>query len=66
MQYSLAQVQKEFPHPIALVFTAAPELTYQAAKANQPLVIQHPDNLTSQQFAKLADNISKHVRSKGG
>ena len=64
MQYSLAQVQKEFKHPIALVFTAAPELTYQAAKANQPLVLQHPDNLTSQQFAKLADNILKHVRPK--
>ncbi len=64
MQYSLAQVQKEYNHAIALVFTAAPELTYQAAKANQPLVIQHPDNLTSQQFAKLADNTTKHVRSK--
>jgi DNA-binding response OmpR family regulator/CO dehydrogenase nickel-insertion accessory protein CooC1 len=64
MQYSLAQVQKEYNHPIALVFTAAPELTYQAAKANQPLVIQHPDNLTSQQFAKLAENITKHIRSK--
>jgi DNA-binding response OmpR family regulator len=64
MQYSLAQVQKEYKHSIALVFTAAPELTYQAAKANQPLVIQHPDNLTSQQFAKLAENITKHVRIK--
>jgi MinD-like ATPase involved in chromosome partitioning or flagellar assembly len=64
MQYSLAQVQKEYSHPITLVFTAAPELTYQAAKANQPLVIQHPDNLTSQQFAKLAENITKHVRIK--
>jgi DNA-binding response OmpR family regulator len=64
MQYSLAQVQKEYQHGIALVFTAAPELTYQASKANQPLVIQHPDNLTSQQFSKLADNTAKHVRSK--
>jgi DNA-binding response OmpR family regulator len=64
MQYSLAQVQKEYKHPIALVFTAAPELIYQASKANQPLVLQHPDNLTSQQFAKLADNITKHVHPK--
>ncbi len=63
-QYSLTQVQKEYSHSIALVFTAAPELTYQASKVNQPLVIQHPDNLTSQQFAKLADNIVKHVRTK--
>jgi DNA-binding response OmpR family regulator len=64
MQYSLAQVQKEFKHSIGIVFTAAPELAYQASKGNVPLVIQHPDNLTSQQFAKLADNIAKRVRVK--
>jgi CheY-like chemotaxis protein len=62
MQYSLAQVQMEYRHPISIVFTAAPELTYQCSKANVPLVMQHPDNLTSQQFAKLADNIVKRVR----
>jgi CheY-like chemotaxis protein len=64
MQYSLAQVQMEYQHPISIVFTAAPELTYQCSKANVPLVMQHPDNLTSQQFAKLADNIAKRVRAK--
>jgi CheY-like chemotaxis protein/MinD-like ATPase involved in chromosome partitioning or flagellar assembly len=64
MQYSLAQVQMEYRHPISIVFTAAPELTYQCSKANIPLVVQHPDNLTSQQFAKLADNIAKRVRIK--
>jgi CheY-like chemotaxis protein/MinD-like ATPase involved in chromosome partitioning or flagellar assembly len=64
MQYSLAQVQMEYRHPISIVFTAAPELTYQCSKANTPLVIQHPDNLTSQQFAKLADNITKRVQIK--
>lgn len=64
MQYSLAQVQMEYHHPISIVFTAAPELTYQSSKANVPLVIQHPDNLTAQQFAKLADNITKRVRAK--
>ena len=62
MQYSLAQVQLEYRHPISIVFTAAPELTYQSSKSNVPLVVQHPDNLTSQQFAKLADNIAKRVR----
>jgi pilus assembly protein CpaE len=64
MQYTLAQVQNEYQHPISIVFTAAPELTYQCSKANVPLVIQHPDNLTSQQFAKLADNIVKRLRVK--
>jgi CheY-like chemotaxis protein len=64
MQYSLAQVQMEYPHPISIVFTAAPELAYQCSKANVPLVMQHPDNLTSQQFVKLADNITKRGRAK--
>jgi pilus assembly protein CpaE len=64
MQYSLSQVQMEYRHPISIVFTAAPELTYQCSKSNIPLVLQHPDNLTSQQFAKLADNISKRVPVK--
>jgi pilus assembly protein CpaE len=64
MQYTLPQVQLEYHHPISIVFTAAPELTYQCSKANVPLVMQHPDNLTSQQFAKLADNIIKRVRAK--
>jgi CheY-like chemotaxis protein len=64
MQYSLAQVQMEYPHPISIVFTAAPELTYQCSKANVPLVMQHPDNLTSQQFFKLADHIVKRGQAK--
>ena len=64
MQYSLAQVQKEYKHPIGIVFTAAPELIYQASRNNIPLVVQHPDNLTSQQFLKLADSISKRVRPR--
>ncbi len=64
MQFSLAQVQKEFKHTIGIVFTAAPELIYQAARANAALVSQHPDNLTSQQFFKLADSIAKRVRTK--
>lgn len=64
MQFTLAQVQKEYKHPIGIVFTAAPELVYQAARNNIPLVVQHPDNLTSQQFLKLADSISKRVRPR--
>ncbi len=63
-QIPVAQVQEQFKHGIAIVFTPAPELIFQASKNNIPLVIQHPDNLTSQQFAKLADNIAKHVRQK--
>jgi pilus assembly protein CpaE len=64
MQFSLAQVQKEYKYPIGIVFTAAPELVYQASRNNVPLVVQHPDNLTSQQVLKLADSISKRVRPR--
>jgi MinD-like ATPase involved in chromosome partitioning or flagellar assembly len=62
LQLTLPVVQNQFKHPISVVFTPAPELVYQAARANTPLVVQHPDNLTTQQFYKLADNITRHVQ----
>lgn len=65
LQLPLTMVQQQFKHPISVVFTPAPELAFQAAKANVPLVIQHPDNLTTQQFFKLADTISKRVHLRG-
>lgn len=64
-QNSLAQVQEQFKHGITIVFTPAPELVYQAAKSNIPFVMQHPDNLTAQQFGKLAEMVLKHVRPQG-
>lgn len=62
LQLTLPIVQQQFKHPISVVFTPAPELVYQSARSNTPLVVQHPDNLTTQQFYKLADNITKHVQ----
>ncbi|MCU0485044.1 MAG: response regulator [Anaerolineales bacterium] len=64
LQLPLTMVQQQFKHPISVVFTPAPELAFQAARANVPLVIQHPDNLTTQQFFKLADTVTKRVHSK--
>ena len=64
LQLSLSQVQQQFKQNILVVFTPAPELAFQTAKSNIPIVIQHPDNLVSQQFAKLADSIAKHVNPK--
>lgn len=64
LQLSLAQVQEALKCNIVMVFTPAPELTFQAAKSSTPLVILHPDNLTSQQFGKLAELITKHVHAK--
>jgi len=59
LQMSLAMVQQSYKHPISVVFTPAPEIAYQASKANLPMVLQHPDNLTVQQFFKLADLVAK-------
>jgi MinD-like ATPase involved in chromosome partitioning or flagellar assembly len=53
LQFTLAQVQQDFKHSIAQVFTPAPDLAFQSAKNNTPLIIQHPDNITSQQFFSL-------------
>lgn len=64
LQLSLTQVQESLKGNIAIVFTPAPELTFQAAKSNTPLVILHPDNLISQQFSKLAELITKHIHVK--
>ncbi|MBN1667881.1 MAG: response regulator, partial [Anaerolineales bacterium] len=54
-QLSLALVQQIYTHPIAVVFTPAPELACQSSKANNPMVLENPDSLTGQQFFKLAD-----------
>lgn len=64
MQYSLSQVQQDLRHPVSTVFTAAPELTLQASKNGVPLVILNPDNITSQQFFRLADTITKRVHAR--
>jgi pilus assembly protein CpaE len=64
LQLSLTQVQDALKGNIAMVFTPAPELTFQAAKSNTPLVVLHPDNLTAQQFGKLAELLTKRVHVK--
>lgn len=61
-QYSLLQVQQDLRYPVSLVFTAAAELNLQAVKNKVPLVIFNPDNITSQQFSRLAENIIKRVQ----
>lgn len=62
MQLSWTQVQEHLGQSIAVVFTPAPELTYQASKNNIPVVLQQPDSLITQQFGKLSDLVLKHVR----
>jgi CheY-like chemotaxis protein len=62
LQLSWTQVKEQLGHDLAVAFTPAPELTYQAARNNVPVVVQQPDSLTAQQFSKLSEIITKHVR----
>lgn len=58
MQLSLNQVQEKLEHNITTVFTPAPELAYQAANNNIPLLLQQPDSLTAEQYNKLASLVA--------
>lgn len=62
VQLSWSQVQEQLGHTIAVIFTPAPELAYQASAHNLPIVLQQPDSLTSQQFSKLAERITQRSR----
>ena len=59
MQLSWSQVQEQLNHNVSVIFTPAPELAYQASMNNLPMVLQQPDSLTCQQFAKLAEKITQ-------
>jgi CheY-like chemotaxis protein len=62
MQLSWTQVQEKLGQSLAVAFTPAPELTYQAAKNKVPVVLQQPDSLITQQFTKLAETLLKQAR----
>ncbi len=57
IQMSWSQVQEELNERIAVLFTPAPELLYQANIRNTPAVLYQHNSLTAQQFTKLADMV---------
>jgi MinD-like ATPase involved in chromosome partitioning or flagellar assembly len=59
MQLSWSQVQDQLGENITVIFTPAPELAYQATMKNMPMVLQQPESLTVQQFAKLAEKVAQ-------
>lgn len=59
VQLSWSQVQEQLGKNIAVIFTPAPELAYQASMHNLPLIGQQPDSLTAQQFVKLAEKVAQ-------
>ena len=62
MQLSWSQVQEQLGRNIAVIFTPAPELAYQASAHNLPMLSLQPDSLTSQQFIKLTDKLLHNGR----
>jgi MinD-like ATPase involved in chromosome partitioning or flagellar assembly len=62
MHLSWSQVQDQLSRPIGVIFTPAPELAYQASINTTPMIVQQPDSLTTQQFAKLAEKVAVHSR----
>lgn len=62
VQLNWKQVENDLGYKIANVFTPAPELAFQAAVSNMPMVIQQTGNITSQQFEKLASTITQQTR----
>ncbi|HZD57202.1 MAG TPA: response regulator [Anaerolineales bacterium] len=57
-QITWTDVQEQVGRKISMVFTPAPELTYQASLHNIPVVVQQPDSLTAEQFFKLAEKVA--------
>jgi DNA-binding response OmpR family regulator len=55
---SAADVQKNLGVEIDAVFTPAPELAFQAARANQSMLAIDPQSFTAQQAAKVVNLIS--------
>ena len=64
VQLNWAQVQEDLGYKITTVFTPAPELAYQAAAANQPMVLQQPGSITTQQFEKLAALVAQRAENQ--
>jgi len=62
MQLSWSQVQEQLGRNVAVIFTPAPELAYQASMQNLPMVVQQPESLTAQQFIKLAEKVAQRNR----
>lgn len=57
VQMTWSQVQEEIGYKINTVFTPAPELAYQAATENKPMVTQQPGSITAQQFEKFTSGL---------
>jgi MinD-like ATPase involved in chromosome partitioning or flagellar assembly len=61
MQISVAQMQETFGQGVMEVIPPAPEIAYQAAVRNIPIIKIQPDSLIAHQISRVADVIVKHI-----
>jgi MinD-like ATPase involved in chromosome partitioning or flagellar assembly len=61
MQISVAQMQETFGQSVMDVIPPAPEIAYQAAVRNIPIIKIQPDSLIAHQISRVADVIVKHI-----
>lgn len=61
VQLSLTQVQEMLGQPIAQVIPPAPEVSFQAATRNLPMIQVQIGGLLSLQYNRLAESIAEHI-----
>jgi CheY-like chemotaxis protein/MinD-like ATPase involved in chromosome partitioning or flagellar assembly len=62
IQLSIGQVQDELGHNVSIIFTAAPELAYQAQVNHTPMIVRQSDGVSAQQFTNLAQKVMQLAR----
>jgi hypothetical protein len=53
----MGQVQDILGRNVTTIFTAAPELAYQALVNYTPMILRQPDGITAQQFLSLVEKV---------
>lgn len=61
MQISITQMQEVFGQSVMEVIPPAPEIAYQSAVRNIPMIKIQPESLVAHQISRVADVISKHI-----
>jgi DNA-binding response OmpR family regulator len=57
MQLTLGEVQDLLDQNVSAIFTAMPELAYQALIDHSPMIVRQPDGIVAKQYAALVDRI---------
>lgn len=66
LQIPWRQVETDLGIDLIGIISPSPEQAHQASQAGKPLILAHPDSLASDQFHKLAESISVHLRREKG